>query len=235
MNCITYARISPRPSDSDSLDVQREELAAYAAAQGWHVIAHFEDDKRSGSELMRPGIQSAVAALSRDSVLLVRDLSRFARDVAVALALEAEMRRIGAYLATYESGIVLDPTADALAYHDAILPRFVKYWSDARERLVKNARTSARMREHQQNGRRMSGNAPVGFRVAEDGKTLVPSESDVRAATRATELRKSGASLREIARSLEEEGYNGRRWSHKNVGKLLALDPASEERQELGG
>lgn len=227
MNAIIYTRISPRPGETDSLDIQCAELRDFCAARGCPVVASFADDKRSGSELLRPGLQAALAALSKGDVLVVRDLSRFARDVTVALALEGELRRIGVYLATYESGIVLDPTVDELAHLDGLLPRFVKYWADARERLVKNQRTSDRMRQHQRNGRRMGGQAPVGFEIGPDGKSLVPCEVERLAALVACQWHAEGLSLRAIGRRLRREGWELRSYSHGFCGKLVALKAES--------
>ena len=243
MKSVIYTRISPRPGETDSLEIQYAELWALCEARGWPVKGAFADDKRSGSELLRPGLQAALAALGKGDVLVVRDLSRFARDVTVALAIEAELRRIGAYLATYEGGIVLDPTVDEMEYVDSLLPRLVKYWCDAFERLRKNRRTSDRMQEHQSNGRAMGGRPPVGFEFGPEEtvpdpdkpgetirrKTLIPCEIERQAGQVAAQWHAEGLSLREIGRRLKRHGWDLRSYTHGFVGKLLAFNARGSE------
>lgn len=81
-----YLRVSTR---DQSLDLQRDETAAYAGQRGWTVVATYEDTM-SGASTKRPGLTQAMADARRgkfDLLLcwksdrLFRSLSDFVRTV----------------------------------------------------------------------------------------------------------------------------------------------------------
>ena len=70
------------------------------------------------------------------------------------------------------------------------------------------------------------GSVPWGKTVAEDGKTLVTSETDKKLIARAKRLHREGKSVRAIAAKLAEQGYKTRRGAPMNkstVHELLHL------------
>jgi DNA invertase Pin-like site-specific DNA recombinase len=77
-----YIRMSTEQQDLSPL-VQKEAIAAYAAAKGFEIVASYEDEGRSGVHLKnRPGLLKLlrdVTEASRFSAVLVYDVSRWGR------------------------------------------------------------------------------------------------------------------------------------------------------------
>lgn len=74
-----YARVS---TDEQSLDMQLDELRAYATRQGWEIV-EFVDKGVSGAKSKRPGLTECMEAarLKKIDLLLVWKLDRFGRSM----------------------------------------------------------------------------------------------------------------------------------------------------------
>ena len=68
-----------------------------------------------------------------------------------------------------------------------------------------------------------AGQIPFGWRLAEDGKTLMENAAEQKAISLMKQLNGQGYSLGTICRELEKEGYQpiGRRWHAKTVRSIL--------------
>ena len=68
------------------------------------------------------------------------------------------------------------------------------------------------------------GSVPYGYRLAENGKSLIPDDAERAAIQQARELRKSGLSLREVAAGLYCQGVrarNGQLYQAEQVRQML--------------
>ncbi len=137
LRAARYLRVSTK---DQSLDLQRDETAAYAAQRGWTITATYED-KMSGASTKRPGLAQAMADARRGkydvlvcwkSDRLFRSLSDFVRTVtelgemSVAFASVTEpidsstasgrlVANILAVLAEFERGLIRERCVAGLA------------------------------------------------------------------------------------------------------------------------
>ncbi len=82
MKAAIYSRYSSDAQKATSIEDQARNCRARAKAEGWEVSHEYADAAISGSDSTRPQYQAMLAAASRREfdVLLIDDLSRFARD-----------------------------------------------------------------------------------------------------------------------------------------------------------
>lgn len=78
-----YARFSSELQDARSIGDQLTDLRAYAEKKGWRVAAVHTDAAISGSTMIRPGLQAAMAAAAAGAcdVILAEALDRISRDL----------------------------------------------------------------------------------------------------------------------------------------------------------
>src|SRR5690348_7228559 len=82
MKVAIYARYSSDAQRAASIEDQARNCRRRAEADRWEIVATFADAAVSGSDSSRPEYQRMIAAAGRREfdVLLLDDLSRFARD-----------------------------------------------------------------------------------------------------------------------------------------------------------
>lgn len=98
------------------------------------------------------------------------------------------------------------------------------------------ALTSKAMQKKKAQGLYTGGRAPFGFKLGDDGETLVPNPAEVEIILCAQELRRDGHSLRGISAELAERGMltrNGLPFRHNTIPALLAAEPESMSFREL--
>src|SRR6202048_671165 len=90
LKAVAYFRTSSETNvggDKDTLKRQREAIAKYAGAAGYHVIAEYADDGVKGADPVdqRPGFAAMMKHIASNGVrtILVETASRFARDLIV--------------------------------------------------------------------------------------------------------------------------------------------------------
>ena len=105
MKTATYLRVST-DDGKQTLDPQRIELGAFAAARGWDKPKEFSD-VISGAKSQRAGLDALMAAVRRKeiSVVLVVKLDRLARSLAHFAQLVAEFDKYGCALVATSQGI----------------------------------------------------------------------------------------------------------------------------------
>ena len=99
-----------------------------------------------------------------------------------------------------------------------------------------SALTSKAMQKKKAKGLYTGGRAPFGFKLGDDGETLVPNSAEVEIILCAQELRRDGHSLRGISAKLAERGMltrNGRMFDYKAIPAMLAAKPESMSLREL--
>jgi DNA invertase Pin-like site-specific DNA recombinase len=184
-----------------SLDEQREAITAWARKKR-HRVAAFVEDPPGASLGDRPGLAEAMLALGDEGIdgLVVAQLASLDDDLVTQEQLLAEIRRTGARvfaLSQEEAGALGAKPPDS----SRSLVREVLTTAAANEASIAVLRSASRL---------ATGGSPAyGYRV-EDGQ-LVPDADEQAALARIAELRAMGATLRQIARTLDAEGHRPRR------------------------
>ncbi len=146
-----------------SIQAQLERCREHCRTQGYEVAGEYHDEFISGATVERPGLDAAINALKRGSVLVVHMLDRLSRGDCEQWA-DIE-KRIRDKKARYESASgegTLEPNEENDMVRD-ILRVFANY-----TRRQGNRRTSELMRAHQKSGRRMTAKDKVPFGMMVD-------------------------------------------------------------------
>lgn len=219
---VGYVRVSTirQASEGDSLPAQRDRLQAWATANGYAMAAVHADEGVSGARLgNRPGVQAAIdEACRRRCPLVVLSLSRLVRSTSDAISVGERLSEHGADLVSLSEQIDTTTASGRLVFKLlALLGEF--------ERELVVERTVAVLGHLRDQGRRVSGHLPFGFRLGDDRKHLVedPAEQAVIVDLRA--WRDAGMSLRACAQRLQEAGIaskgGGRRWRPGTIAAIL--------------
>jgi DNA invertase Pin-like site-specific DNA recombinase len=223
--CVGYIRVSTQrqANDGESLSAQRAKLMAWAAQNGYELVAVHADEGISGGSISnRPGVQAAIAeACRRRCALVAVSLSRLVRSVTDAIAIGERLSARGADLISLSENIDTTTASGRLVFKLlALLGEF--------ERELVSERTTAVLAHLKEQGRRV-GRIPYGFDLHEDGVMLVPNKAEQAMAQQMRAWHREGASFREIARRLEHERIptkEGRPiWLPKTVAAVVRRAP----------
>jgi DNA invertase Pin-like site-specific DNA recombinase len=223
---IGYIRVS---TDEQALgpDAQRDALNAWCERHDARLLAIHEDIGISGASPLekRPGLNDALDALVLEGagVLLVAKRDRLARDVVIAAVVERMAQRVGARLLSADETGNGDGPEDQLMRH--LLSAFSEY-----ERLLIGARTRAALRAKKAKGKRV-GAIPYGYRLAEDGDTLKPDETEQTVVRIVKTMRKKGGTLRAIADELTRRAFatrTGGYWHVQTISNIARADDVAE-------
>jgi site-specific DNA recombinase len=221
MRAIGYVRVSTESQAADgvSLDAQQARIAAWCVANGAELAGvHIDAGISGGRADNRPGLQEALDDVcSGGGVLVVYSLSRLARSTRDTIAIAERLDKAGADLASLSERIDTTTAAGKMLFRLlAVLAEF--------ERDLISERTLGAMSYKRSMGERI-GTIPLGFVLAEDGRTLHPDDAEQRAILTIRDLSTSGLGLRAIARELDrlevptKTGRAG--WTHSAVAKVL--------------
>jgi len=220
---VIYLRVSSeeQAQNMHGLHAQEDAARAYAARMGWEVIGVFTDAAVSGSLGLedRPAMLDAIAALKRGGVFLVSKRDRIGRLDPMAMAMiEAAVRRCGARIASAAGeGTENDDPSSVLMRR--MVDAFAEY-----ERLIIGARTKAALQAKTRRGEKTGGQAPYGYELGADGKTLVSCQSEQEVINVVRELRGQGETLQGIAAALNSRGIQrrgGGQWANQFVATIL--------------
>jgi DNA invertase Pin-like site-specific DNA recombinase len=218
---VGYLRVSTegQATDGISLDAQGAKVALWCEANGRHLVAVHQDAGLSGSRAdNRPGLAQALDEVCRlKGALVVYSLSRLARSTKDALAMSERLERAGADLVSLSEKIDTTSAAGKMVFRLlAVLSEF--------ERDQVAERTKAALQHLKAQGK-LVGSVPVGYDLANDGETLVPSESEQATLDLIRRLRRRGASLRAIGMELQRRGVKTKtgneRWAPQVLKRLL--------------
>ena len=217
---VAYSRVS---TDEQQLgpEAQRAAIEAWAEREHVRIVAWHGDHGVSGAAEIdkRPGLLAALHSLSehRAGVLVTAKRDRLARDVVKAATIERLTERAGARVVSAD-GVGLGDGPEA-ALLRVMVDGFAAY-----ERDLIRARTRAALAAKRARGE-LTGSAPLGKRVADDGLHLVDDPAESAAVERVLAMRSQGLSVRAIAKRLTEEGTpsRGRRgWHRQSVWRVIA-------------
>ncbi len=200
-------------------EAQRAALARWCKGNGVELVTVFDDHGVSGGAELdkRPGLLAALDAVKAQGagLLVVAKRDRLARDVVVAAMVERLAERAGArVLAADGTGNQEGPEGQLMR---GIVDVFAQY-----ERALIRSRTRAALAVKRGRGERV-GAIPIGKRLANDGTHLDADAREAEAVSRIVSLRHAGASIRQIAATLNEEHVpaRGDRWHPTSVARVL--------------
>jgi DNA invertase Pin-like site-specific DNA recombinase len=223
MKVIGYIRVSTEEQASDgvSLATQREKLHGYAKLYDLELVEIIEDAGQSGKTLDRPGLQKALAMIRRGEAggMLIAKLDRLSRSVVDWNTLIDDYfgERAGRQLFSVADSIDTRTAAGRLVLNVLMS---VAQW----ERETIGERTRDALQHKIRNGERC-GKVRFGYRLAEDGSTLIPVPDEQEAIQTIRRLKGAGESLRDIAAELTRRGIltkeGNAQWKHTTVARIL--------------
>jgi DNA invertase Pin-like site-specific DNA recombinase len=219
---IAYIRVSTEQQADSGLGLEAQHASVIAAAGrlGLELANIFTDAGTSGSLAIedRPVLLDAVTALKRGDVLLVAKRDRLGRDVIAVALIERLIAKRGARVVS-AAGEGTDSDDPAALLMRRLIDSFAEY-----ERALIAARTRAALAAKRRKGERVSGIVPFGYRLESDGRRLQVEPGEQATVARIRGLRASGASLRDIAARLNQEGLrtrSGSLWRFEYVRRTL--------------
>jgi DNA invertase Pin-like site-specific DNA recombinase len=212
---VSYLRVSTEEQASSGLGIeaQRAKVATECGRRRWRIVGEYVDPGISGGLAIeeRPGLVAALTAIERGkaSGLIVAKLDRLSRSAADAAMLLERAIRDGWALVACDLGVdTSTPSGEVMANVMAAFARFEK-------RLI-GQRTSEALQAKKAQG------AVLGR----------PDRTPPDVVATIVEEREAGASLREIAALLDEQGVptaqGGNRWYASSVAAVLSRRDATE-------
>ena len=218
---IGYIRVSTEGQalNGVSLDDQRARIRAYCEAHGYELAGIEVDAGLSGKRAdNRPGLQAALRRVCEcKGVLVVTKLDRLARSTRDAIDISQDIDDCGADLASIGEKI---DTASAMG---RFVFRLMASLGEL-ERDMIGERTRGVLQTKRNKGEKLGGHMPLGFDLADDGKTLVENRTEQAAIERMRELRAQGLGYLRIANTLQAEGFKpkrAKRWSAQTCHRVL--------------
>lgn len=216
---VAYLRVS---TEDQALgpEAQRAAIETWAARQGVTVATWHTDQGVSGGSPIedRPALLAALRDIEdqRAAHLVVAKWDRVARDVMIAAMVERMAERLGARVVSADGVGAGDGPEAALMR--SIVQAFAAY-----ERALIRIRTKAAMKALRAKGQ-WCGEVPFGFRLGEDGRTLVEDLQEQQAILTARQLRERERwPFQRIADELARQGLRprGARWYPMTVARMV--------------
>lgn len=212
---LGYLRVSTKQQvDKFGFNAQRKIITEYAKHNNIKIVDWFEESYTGYSE-ERPEITKILQGDYNVDILLVAKGDRFARNIEYYYALKLQLRRINIELVSASEDFgqtgILKPAMEALVASFAEI-----------ERIMIAQRTANGREEKRKQGGYCGGSPPYGYNV-KNGE-LVINHRQAQAVVKIFELRERGYSLREIAKSLNEQGYknsSGGNFSFSTIKTIL--------------
>jgi site-specific DNA recombinase len=219
MRAIGYVRVSTdkQADHGVSLEAQQEKVRAMATVHGAELIDVVVDAGESAKSLDRPGMERVLAMVRAGAIdmVIVAKLDRLTRSVKdLAVLLELFQRRNVSLVSVAEA---LD-TGSAAGRLFLNIMVSVSQW----EREAIGERTRDAMR-HKKANLQFIGNAPYGYRLAEDRKHVEPDAAEQAILRKILSARRCGKSLRVIALNLNRRGLktrSGSPWRFEYVARV---------------
>lgn len=214
-----YCRVSTdeQAQHGVSLDAQRDRIEAYCRMSGFDLVAVYVDAGISGKKANnRPELKRALDAVcASGGALVVFSLSRLSRSIKDTLAISDRLNKAGADLVSLSESIDTTSAAGRMVFHVlAVLCQF------EREQIGERVREAARFKKS-----KGEVYATVPFGYDRDGNALIENREEQAILNRIRAMRDEGASLRDIAATLNAEGIKGKKggtWGPSSVRYVIA-------------
>lgn len=203
-SAIGYIRVSTegQAQDGVSLDAQRAKIEAWCVLNDYVLTAVHVDAGISGKNCNRPGLQAALADCGKGDALVVYSLSRLSRSIRDTMDISDKLAKTGADLVSLSEKIDTTSAAGKMVFRLlAVMNEF--------ERDQISERTKSAM-QHKKSKLERVGTINYGFRLADDGVSLIEDEDEMLVIAAIHEYREGGLSLRQIVERINEKGYKSR-------------------------
>ena len=225
MKAFGYCRVSSMEQvEGTSLNVQHQQIEAYAALKGIDLVSVYHDAGISGGTPIaaRPEGSKMVEALQdgeAEAVIIVKLDRAFRSALDCLQTIERWQKATIALHIVDLGGTSIDTSTTMGKFMLTVLAA-----SAEMERGMIRDRCNSGRRARKLEGKRI-GEIPFGYSLGKDGSTLVVSDQEQEAIALALELRSKGYSASGIAAELNHRGIatkKGKIWTHKQVIRLLA-------------
>ena len=202
-----YLRVSTEGQlgeDRFGLDAQREDIEAYAKAEGFTIVEWYIDEAVSGATIDRPALTRLLddAAAGEFAFVVVAKMDRVARDLMFQLWIEKELLSADVELISVaEPFRGQDPTN---VLFRQVIGAFAQF-----ERARIAERLAGGRKQKAKTGGYAGGGAPIGYEAERGSKVLKLDGEKAETVRRVFELKDAnpGASLQQLADRLNAEGY----------------------------
>ena len=225
MKAYGYCRVSSMEQvEGTSLNVQHQQIEAYAALKGIDLVSVYHDAGISGGTPIaaRPEGSKMVEALQdgeAEAVIIVKLDRAFRSALDCLQTIERWQKATIALHIVDLGGTSIDTSTTMGKFMLTVLAA-----SAEMERGMIKDRCNSGRRARKLEGKRI-GEIPFGYSLADDGRTLVVSDQEQEAITLALDLKSKGYTASGIAAELNYRGIatkKGKIWTHKQVIRLLA-------------
>lgn len=231
MQAYAYTRVSTsrQANEGLSLPEQAERINLHCQSKGWKLVRTFVERGASATKLSkRPQLERAIeAACASQGVLVFFDLTRLARNLGDAVAIERRLRDAGAHFAAVNEPWETATPTGRLLFH--FLAAIAEWDSGVKgEKIAASNRRTVSERGHRTNGPQ-----PAGYRLKAGRRVECPRELEVISTARTLAETQGFAGA---ARTLHEQGvptiaclrgYKRKSvWNRQLVRDLLTKSPA---------
>lgn len=216
---IGYVRVSTseQATEGISLDNQKAKIQAYCNLNELELIEIIEDAGKSGKNLNREGIQDLTGRIKNKSIeaVVVYRLDRLSRKVIDTLTLIETIEK---------SGITFHSLNEKIDTSTAMGRFFLNITASLAqmERDLISERTKDALQMKIANNER-AGQIPFGWRLSEDGNTLIPHKGEQEVIRQVKRLHGQGMSYRAICEVLKQAGVKpqGKYWHPQTIKNIL--------------
>ena len=219
LRAVAYIRAS-KEEQVLSPEAQREAIRVYAEREGLEVVEWYVEAVSGGAMLEdRPVLAEAITGMKDHNAywFIVAKRDRLARDV-VAAALVTRMveRSKGRVVSVAGEGNGTEP-------QDVLMRTIIDAFSEYERALIRSrtkAALATKARKHER-----TGGIPFGYKLGEDGKTLLPDAREQMAVNAARVLKAEGKNENAIATALNAAGFRskaGTPFQRVQVTRMLA-------------
>lgn len=219
LNVAAYARVSVATEDTiHSLRAQIDYYTNYISANPeWVFAGLFYDEGISGRTDRREGLQKMLQAARNGSIdlILVKSISRLARNTVVLLETVRELKGLGVDIYFEEQNI------HSISSDGEIMLTIIASYAQA-ESMSIGENVAWGIRKQFEKGRKMCGE-PYGYKLVNGRYQLNPAEAP--AVKMMFEMYLSGMNASEVARSLNEKGIRTKKgclWCSEAVLRTLS-------------
>src|SRR5262245_7198856 len=203
MKAIGYVRVSTdqQADRGVSLEAQEQKVRAMAVVKDADLLDVIVDAGESAKSLQRPGMARLLDLVDRRAVdvVIIAKLDRLTRSVADLAELLKRFKRRGVNLISVADSLDTKTAAGRLVLNIMVS---VSEW----EREAIGERTRDALRLKQSKNERV-GNVAFGYRPAADGVHLETNAAEQQILARIRTLRTAGQTMRQIAATLNDEGF----------------------------
>jgi len=217
---VGYLRVSTVEQASEGLSLANQEakIKAFALAKDWDLIGIYRDEGVSAKDLNRDGIQKVIQGCQRHEfdVVIIYKLDRLTRSVRdLGYLTQDVFEKTGVDFSSIQDNFDTTTANGTLVLN---ILGSVAQW----ERDIIAERTKEVLRFKALQGKRV-GQIPYGWRLGEDGESLLAIEHEQTVIGFMKSLRKKGCSYRAICEELTRRGYApvGQKWYPMSVSNIL--------------